>query len=253
MLTRSDLTRYGDILGFNLGQAQADYAQHLFLYFLYRRIKDELLFKGGTCLQKTFGLDRFSEDLDFTVNETIDLTAIAGDITSFGYPAEISKEKEDEFGISYVLKAKGALYDGREKSLAYVRAEMSKREKAILGYEVKTITPIYHDLPPYTIAAMHLEEILAEKVRAIMTREKARDVYDLWFMMKKGVSMNTGLIKRKLEFYGAEFHRDYFLESIHEREKIWLKELGPLIPRVPGFATIEREIDEGFARLETAD
>lgn len=236
-------------MGFNLGQAQVDYVQHLFLYFLYRRIKDELVFKGGTCLQKTFGLDRFSEDLDFTMKGRSDVAGVARDITAFGYGAEASKDKEDEFGVSYLLKARGPLYDGTEKSLAFVRMEMSVREEAVLEPEVKTVTPIYHDLPPYTIAAMRVEEILAEKLRATTIRDKARDVYDLWFMLKKGVHVDFELMNEKLGFYGAVFDFESFVGLLHKRRRIWEKELGPIIPRVPDFAGVAGEIEERLAEL----
>ncbi len=248
MLTRNDLTRLGSVQGFNLGQAQADYTQHLFLYFLYRRTKDELIFKGGTCLQKTFGLNRFSDDLDFTMNGSADLRAVAGDISTFGYAANISKTKADEATESYILKARGPLYDGTEKSLAYVRIEISIREKAVLRPEVKTITPIYPDLPPYTIAAMRAEEILAEKVRAIATRDKARDVYDLWFMLEKGVPIDLKLVNKKLKYYDKEFDRKDFLKAIYGREKIWEKELKPLLQRVPAFKAAAAEIVKRLGR-----
>jgi predicted nucleotidyltransferase component of viral defense system len=53
------------------------------------------------------------------------------------------------------------------------------RENVIFNEPLKKIIrPVYHDLPNYFILALDTEEILAEKIRAIVTRYKARDVYD---------------------------------------------------------------------------
>jgi predicted nucleotidyltransferase component of viral defense system len=66
MLTKEELRTYEKTVGFNLWQVEKDYLQHLVLLFLYSRIKNEPVFKGGTALQKVFGLNRFSIDLDFS-------------------------------------------------------------------------------------------------------------------------------------------------------------------------------------------
>ena len=42
------------------------------------------------------------------------------------------------------------------------------------------------------------EEILAEKVRAIVSRTKARDVYDFWFLLQEKTEINYSLIQTKL-------------------------------------------------------
>lgn len=242
MLTRRDLDKYKNSLDFNLGQTQADYIQHVFLYFLYRKIKDELVFKGGTCLQKTFGLGRFSEDLDFTMRGKVNIKTIAENITDFGYDTEIVKEKKERMNTSFLLKAKGPLYDGTEKSLAYVRVEISTREEVILRPDIKAVTPLYHDLPPYTLSIMKIEEIMAEKVRAIITREKARDIYDLWFLLRKGVKADFVLIDKKLNYYNTEFNFKIFSDALQKRNRIWKRELKPLVARLPEFKEVINEI-----------
>ena len=67
MLTRDDLS--STPIDFNLYQKEKDYLQHIVLSRIFSRIGSEIIFKGGTSLQKCFGLDRFSEDLDFTASE----------------------------------------------------------------------------------------------------------------------------------------------------------------------------------------
>ena len=80
MITKEDLKEYGRTFGFNLGQAEKDYLQHIFLLFLSRNISNELVFKGGTALQKIYGINRFSIDLDFTKARECNVLEIMGKI-----------------------------------------------------------------------------------------------------------------------------------------------------------------------------
>ena len=57
---------------------------------------------------------------------------------------------------------------------------MSRRETVIRNPLAKEINPIYKDILPYIINVMDINEIIAEKIRAILTRDKVRDVYDLY-------------------------------------------------------------------------
>src|SRR3989344_7708115 len=90
MISKEELERYALRLGFNLWQAERDYLQHLLLSSLSRRTADELVFKGGTALQKVFGLNRFSIDLDFTQNKPLPknlFELLQKDLSLFGIPA----------------------------------------------------------------------------------------------------------------------------------------------------------------------
>ncbi len=66
MMSRKNLESMQSVLGYNLGQVESDYLQHILLLFLSRRAGNWLVIKGGTALQKAYGLNRFSDDLDFT-------------------------------------------------------------------------------------------------------------------------------------------------------------------------------------------
>jgi predicted nucleotidyltransferase component of viral defense system len=77
---------------------------------------------------------------------------------------------------------------------------------------------------------MRLEEVLAEKVRAILRRNAARDVYDAWFLIEKlGVRVNTELVHAKLAFYSSTFSPTQLLEKVETHRDHWEPELRPLI------------------------
>ena len=246
MLTRKELTSYKETTGFNLGQIEKDYLQHIFLLYFYRKIKDELVFKGGTALQKTYGLNRFSEDLDFTTKSNIDTeTAIKTVITNmkiFGCETSQKKKKDDDRTNNYILQIKGPLFNGTEQSQSYIRLDISKREKVEMPININTITPLYKDLPPYIVPVMDPSEIMAEKIRAILTRNSARDIYDLWFLTQKKTKTHISLINSKLKYYKKVFDSKEFKEAVEKQEKIWEQEMKQLIPTLISFKEIKNSI-----------
>lgn len=92
MLKRIDLEKMKTATGFNAGHAEKDYLQHTFLLFLSRHSKNDLVFKGGTALQKAYSLNRFSIDLDFTLNREISareiIDRVIADLTKSATPQQ---------------------------------------------------------------------------------------------------------------------------------------------------------------------
>ena len=244
MLNKTELEEFGQGLGFNLWQTERDYFQHLFLMFLSRRIGNELIFKGGTALQKVFGLNRFSIDLDFTFNHALPAELfenIKRDFANFGVKAEFELS-EQKNSIKVKLAIEGPSYEGTERTLVVLRIEISLREKVLLEPETKEIFPSYSDLQPYLVRVMNLGEIAAEKIRAILTRDKARDMFDLRFLLNKGVKVNEKLVNEKLKAYGITYSKTLLLEKISKMEKVWHNELSQLIVVVPEFKLMVKEI-----------
>lgn len=246
MLDRNELEKFASMLGFTIWQAERDYLQHLFLIFMSKKVSDELVFKGGTALQKAYGLNRFSIDLDFTEKRGLpaDLfERIKGDFINFGFKADFSGEKnKNAFNIRF--KVQGPLYKGTENTLVVLRVEISLREKPVLKPETREIFPAYTDLQPYVINVMPLEEMMAEKARAILTREKARDIFDLKFLLGKGVKMDKEMVKQKIKDYDASFSYKAFADALNKAEKSWQPEMGQLLAAPPEFKSVKKEILE---------
>jgi len=92
---------------------------------------------------------------------------------------------------------------------------------------------------------MALGEVAAEKVRAVISRDKARDVYDLDFLIKrKSVAFDEALANQKLAYYDIGFSKKTFFEKIDRCEKNWKKDLGPLVfGELPGFREVRKTLD----------
>jgi predicted nucleotidyltransferase component of viral defense system len=58
---------------------------------------------------------------------------------------------------------------------------------------------------PFFVIVMNKDEILAEKVRTVITRNRARDIYDLWFLLQGGAGIDLKLINAKLSYYNKKF------------------------------------------------
>ncbi|MEA3438460.1 MAG: nucleotidyl transferase AbiEii/AbiGii toxin family protein, partial [Thermodesulfobacteriota bacterium] len=190
---------------------------------------------------KCYGLNRFSEDLDFTSENKIDTKKIENGLKRFNIEYEI-KTKEYDNEQKTTLRIKGPLFIGISQSLCKLIIDISLREKVILKPNIKTIGRFLEEIPIFDIFAMQEKEILAEKIRAIMTRSKARDIYDLWFLMDQDVKFDKKLAKEKLKFYKEKWDAKEFAGKIDIKKTIWNNELRYLLPNVPDFQKTKESI-----------
>ena len=146
MITKEELREYAKRLSLNLGQAEKDYFQNIILFILYQNYGKGIVFKGGTALKKCFGLNRFSEDLDFTCLNKPDIKKIEDGLKRFKIEFEIESESYED-GLKIILRIKGPLYVGIRQSLCKFIIDFSFREDVILKPEIKTIGRFLEDLP----------------------------------------------------------------------------------------------------------
>lgn len=107
---------------------------------------------------------------------------------------------------------------------------------------------------PYVSAfrVMAPEEILAEKVRACLTRARPRDLYDIWFLRSKGLALDRNMIVDKLRLYDEFKERMPNLEQVKHRlapiEAEWDRDLEVLVPAksFPTFRVAEDHLLKGL-------
>ena len=99
-------------------------------------------------------------------------------------------------------------------------------------------------IPAFEVYVMKEEEIFAEKIRAIMTRKSARDLYDLIFLLEKNVTTKKSLIEKKLNYSKIIFEKNKFLKNCKELDTIWKSELKSLVKHVPDFKDFIKEAKE---------
>jgi len=127
--------------------------------------------------------------------------------------------------------------------------DISLREKTVLSPKIKTIGRFLNEIPSFDILIMDEEEVLAEKVRAVFSRDKARDVYDLNFLLEKNIRINKELINNKLKYYNLEFNIKSFEKKINQKKEIWNTELKSLIDKMPDFNEVKKKIIDDICNL----
>mgnify|MGYP000017517084 CR=1 FL=1 len=180
-----------------------EYLQLLFLSELYsKKQSKDIFFKGGTALHLIYKALRFSEDLDFTVEmEEKDFLDFIRQVFE-----DLSKKEPVKFKERKTIAGKRFLLTGLPAVLPYetfVNLDFSFREK-VLDPQKSIIETDYPLL--FTSYVYHLskDEIFAEKIRAILTRKRGRDLYDLWYLITQGARLDKDLVKEKLKYYHLE-------------------------------------------------
>ncbi len=247
MILPDELKKIAKLKGHkSMGNAEKDYLLDIVLLSISKNTKDELIFKGGTCLYKFYKLNRFSEDIDFTLKKELNIDSLIKkiiiDMASFGVDANTKINKKIFNTVTAVIRAKGPLYQGSPQSYASVRIDINLKSSISTEPLLANYTSLYPDIPSFSLLLMQEKEILAEKTRAIISRNKARDVYDFWFLLKKGTEFDLKLVKEKLEYYKQKWDIKDFRKKLGIKEKIWKTELGPLITIVPDFKEVKKYI-----------
>lgn len=207
-----------------------EYLQLVFLQKLYQKNPSQgILFKGGTAIHLIYQAPRFSEDLDFSV---------ALPMQEFNqYIKTVLKRMEDEEGVTCKerksLTGKQFLIaaDNILPYKAYIALDFSFREK-IFSNDRSIIQTTYPVL--FTSYVYHLsqEEMLAEKIRATMTRRKGRDLYDLWYLLSRGTVIRQDVLQKKLAYYdiSTATNKDIIERIASFPKKDFVLDLRPFVP-----------------------
>lgn len=246
MISRLELRRIAEIKHLTIRNAEKDYLLELLLYFLSDD-RRSLVFKGGTALFKFYNLNRFSEDLDFdAIGKRFDVDKIIKKINRnlelAGMQRTLSEKIEysNETNIRFAIR--GPLYNGNKNSMSRVTINISKRERPISPI-MKLLISTYPEIPSFELSVLDIEEIAAEKIRCILTREKPRDIYDLWFLSKKGITLDVSLVNKKLKIYKLTFNKNEFIKKVNEKQKMWKRDLKDLIiGTLPEFDAVVTEL-----------
>ena len=191
---------------------------------------DVAAFYGGTCLRIFHNLQRFSEDMDFSLlapNDEFDFTQyfqpIVDEFAMVGREVEIKKKDKKSFAKveSAFLKDNTDVYD--------VTFQTEKSVK--IKIEVDTQPPLKFDteqklllLPrSFMVRCFTLPDLFAGKMHALVyrawkNRVKGRDWYDFEWYVRHGIPLDfTHLHERALQFYQEDISEESFLEKLKER------------------------------------
>ena len=182
---------------------------------------NEAAFYGGTCLRIFHGLQRFSEDMDFSLlapNDKFDFTnffqPIIDQFALVGRNVEIKKKDKKNFSNTDV-------YDITFQTERSVKIKIAVDTQPPLKFNTEQKLLL---LPQsFMVRCFTLPDLFAGKMhtlvyRARKNRVKGRDWYDFEWYIRHNIPLNfSHLHERVLQFNHEEITKESFLERLNER------------------------------------
>ena len=232
MISKDQIQEFSKRLAIDEFTIIREYIQIVFLSILYSTKKSQkIYFKGGTAIRLLLKSSRFSEDLDFTaelstkeLDEVVNDTIKKVNLTVSGVRLKKTNEGKDSYSGILSYQPEGM------KHPLNIHLDFSLREKPETSKQtvLETDFPV---APQPVVRHMDWREVLAEKIRAFLVRSKGRDVYDLWFMLGKGVELDWDMINRKAKMYNITTSLQDIKNRVGEFDEKKLKnDLGKFLP-----------------------
>ena len=198
-------------------------------------------FQGGTCLRIFYGLERFSEDLDFILkspNRQFSFEPyvrnMAMEFESYGYRLEVSDRSKAEDTVKKCFLKDDSL--GKVLNLTHLKGVTNAR-KIKIKLEIDTNPPAgsdfvnkFLDFPfPFAVTLQDMPSLFAGKNHALLCREyvKGRDWYDFIWYVSRQVKMNWKFFSNGINQQGPwkekniKINRDWYIkEMVKKIEKI---------------------------------
>lgn len=191
--------------------------QEIILLGLWRsKFYEKAVFYGGSALRILYKLDRFSEDLDFSLiapEKDFDIKKYLGAVKSelelwdFEVSTEEKNKKNESTIDSAFIKANTLIHllkidvNLKTHKNAVMKIKLEVDQDPAVGFtsELK-----YHLHPiPFTIKTMALPSLFAGKMHALLCRTrrtniKGRDWYDLIWFVKNNIPCDLYYLKNKM-------------------------------------------------------
>lgn len=187
-----------------------EYSQHVFLQRLYQEKEaGALLFKGGTALRIVYQSPRYSEDLDFSVEsmkipeiEDLMLETLLS-LQDLNLATEIRTSKKTSSGYLGIF-----LFEIHQAQIS-IKVEVSQRnDHPSLGQPEMIDNPYFAG---YNLMVLSQDILVDGKLAALLDRGKARDWFDLYFMLRARMlnqehKQKLSLIKSRLTQNEDDFY-----------------------------------------------
>lgn len=245
--------------------------QNYILNFIYNdAFYKKLLFTGGTCLRKIYGLPRLSEDIDFDFTEQFDIKKFADRVQEYfteklqykDLTTKISSKENTVFLKFPILEELGLVKDSSDSPVLFVRSDFSKETIGIFETEVSSIST--NDFTFYVLS-YNLPTLFANKIIAFLSRQffkgseqvmpfKGRDVFDLVWFMEQSAKRNFILQPYWERIFKALNLRDKdeVIEAMQSKIKTVDKKsvYTDLLPFIESASTLQNFVDHFTSMIE---
>lgn len=191
---------------------------------------DEAAFYGGTCLRIFHGLQRFSEDMDFSLlapNKAFDFSRyfqpIIDEFAIVGRKVEITKKDKKAFGKveSAFLKDNTDVYDVTFQAEESVKIKIEVDTQPPLKFNTEQkllLLPKSFMVRCYTLPNLFAGKMHALLYRTWKNRVKGRDWYDFEWYIRHNTPLDFNhLHERALQFNQEDISKELFLEKLKQR------------------------------------
>jgi predicted nucleotidyltransferase component of viral defense system len=178
-----------------------------------------LIFGGGTMLRLCHGLDRFSVDLDFWLLKAKAPSDLPSSLRDYLAGYYTIRDATDKF-YTILMELKSPRYPRSLKIEVHKNAQKFRAEQAIAYSPHSTLQVI--------VKAVSLSDMMASKVSAFLDRKEIRDVYDMEFLVKRGVPLSVSKQRRNevLQQIDGLSKRDYTVKLgmlLEEAKRIYYR------------------------------
>lgn len=240
-----------------LKQAFKDLMQKICLLGLWRAsFFEHASFYGGTALSLVHNLERWSEDLDFslnTPNPNFDfepyLNSVQKELVAWGISAEVSLTDKENSAISSAYVKCNTLECFRAIGVASDKlTKLHRDEISSVKLEVDTMPPCSFDSEsafilepiPFSVKVMEISDLYAGKMHAILARSwqnrvKGRDWFDLIWFVRNNVVLKLSHLQARLKHSGH-------LEEETELDEALFKELFEQRVRTVNFELAKNDV-----------
>lgn len=226
-----------------------DYYLTLILYLI--RNVEGIYFKGGTALNKIFlNHARLSEDIDFTLtrSEKEVKEEISNILLKSGLFGEIKEGNNTHGFIRLIVEYVSDLGNGQ------IFIDLNKKAKLSLPSEIHNVNHFYVPfIPEFSLKTIAKEEIIAEKLRATITRNKPRDHFDIYQIIHANIPINLELAKSKCQEVGADFSIIKMFNKAQTLKNRWDKDMSALLAEPITFQEVIKFLAKHFNLKEEKD
>jgi len=255
-----------------LGWLLAGLAQHPITSTLW-------IFKGGTCIKKCyFETYRFSEDLDFSLlpaapytatvlrQSLVEVAHAVNEMSGLVFPENFievkeRRNKQGEPTFQGKLAYGGPLRQIENPTPPRVLIDITNHEPVLENAQQRSVFHPYPDSLPEAaqVFTYSMNELLAEKTRALLERTRPRDLYDVIYILDSppevlDLSRAYELFKRKcgvkaipvptIQHFATKAHADEELRSE------WANMLMHQLPDLPEIETLLARLSELLMWIE---
>lgn len=257
MISPAQVAKLAYRLGVGDRVIEKDYVlSWLLLAIAEGELRDGLAFKGGTALKRCYYPDyRFSEDLDFTL--CVDLPhddlvyafetlfpklGRQVNLTMTLRSAEQSIFESTTLLVNYVGPLKARL------GSRHLKVDVTRGELLLYPLTERPLQAPYSDYPTnVTLPTYALEEVMVEKLCALMGRTEPRDLYDVYWLFEEGDMDLTFLpanFATKCRHKGHDPNRfdEILTGKVRAFDKLWTSRLAVQVLDLPHLSGILRTV-----------